>query len=73
LDKSHKKDPDAKVQLRGFYRDKDGVFRLMVDEVPQQARQKTGETSPLDMMSFVPTSLESLRLPLPYLHPKPAE
>jgi hypothetical protein len=73
MDKTKKKDPNARVLLRGFYRDKDGVFRLMVDEVPQQARKKTGESSPLDMISFVPTSLESLRLPLPYLHPKPAE
>jgi hypothetical protein len=73
LEKTKKKDPNGQVLLRGFYRDKNGVFRLMVDEVPQQARQKTGESSPLDMVSFVPTSLESLRLPLPYLHPKPAE
>lgn len=73
LDKSKKKDPNAKVLLRGFYRDKDGVFRLMVDEVPQQAKKKTGASTPLDMISFVPTSLESLRLPLPYLHPEPAE
>ncbi len=73
VDKARKKDPNAQVLLRGFYRDKDGVFRLMVDEVPATARKKTGATSPLDMMSFVPTSLESLRLPLPYLHPKVAE
>jgi hypothetical protein len=73
LDRSRKKDPNAQVLLRGFYRDKDGVFRLMVDEVPQQAKKKTGQSSPLDMVSFVPTSLESLRLPLPYLHPKPSE
>ncbi len=73
VDKAKKKDPDAQVLLRGFYRDKDGVFRLMVDEVPATARKKTGATSPTDMMSFIPTSLESLRLPLPYLHPKEAE
>jgi hypothetical protein len=73
LQKARKKNPDGQVLLRGFYRDKNGVFRLMVDEVPPEAMKKTGETSPLDIVSFVPSSLESLRLPLPYLHPKPAE
>jgi len=71
--KARKKDSNARVLLRGFFRDKDGVFRLMVDQVPLAAREKMGATSPLDALSFVPTTLESLRLPLPYLHPEPSE
>ncbi|MFZ4682528.1 MAG: hypothetical protein ACOYMS_08505, partial [Terrimicrobiaceae bacterium] len=42
--KAMKKDPNARVLLRGFYRDKDGVFRLMVDQVPLAAREKMGAT-----------------------------
>ncbi len=71
--RARKKEVNARVLLRGFYRDRDGVFRLMVDDVPLAAREKTGATSPLDALSFVPTALESLRLPLPYLHPEPSE
>lgn len=70
---SKKKDADGRVLLRGFYRDKDGVFRLIVDDVPQSARAETGATSSFGILSLVPASLESLRLPLPYLHPKSAE
>lgn len=68
MNESKRIDPNAKVLLRGFYRDKDGVFRLIVDPVPQDARQKAQSGTLLDVSALVPTAFQDLNLPVPALN-----